>query len=134
MYNVVTFTNETYTEEGTLKPQDALKNISARAVLDGLFIEVGNADGEKQSTGQRTDTRVGGAAIVTGYAHIRNCVVQNNKATDAGGGLYLEEGALVSGSIVQYNEVTKGDGGGLYVEEPASASSENVNALYLIHI
>ena len=71
---------------------------------------------------------MGGAAIVTGYAHIRNCVVQNNKATDAGGGLYLEEGALVSGSIVQYNEVTKGDGGGLYVEEPASTSSENVNA------
>ena len=97
-------------------------------MLDGLFIEDGNADGEKQSSGKRTDTRVGGAAIVTGYAHIRNCVVQNNKATDAGGGLYLEEGALVSGSIVQYNEVTKGDGGGLYVEEPASASSENVNA------
>ena len=128
VYNVVTFTNDTYKEEGTLKTPDALKNISARAVLDGLFIEDGNADGEKQSTGQRTDTRVGGAAIVTGYAHIRNCVVQNNKATDAGGGLYLEEGALVSGSIVQYNEVTKGDGGGLYVEEPASASSENVNA------
>ena len=128
VYNVVTFTNDTYKEEGTLKTQDALINISARAVLDGLFIEDGNADGEKQSTGQRTDTRVGGAAIVTGYAHIRNCVVQNNKATDAGGGLYLEEGALVSGSIVQYNEVTKGDGGGLYVEGPASTSSKNVNA------
>ena len=128
VYNVVTFTNDTFKEDGTLKTQDALINISARAVLDGLFIEDGNADGEKQSTGKRTDTRVGGAAIVTGYAHIRNCVVQNNKATDAGGGLYLEEGALVSGSIVQYNEVTKGDGGGLYVEEPASASSENVNA------
>lgn len=128
VYNVVTFTNDTFKEDGTLKKQDALINISARAVLDGLFIEDGNADGEKQSTGKRTDNRVGGAAIVTGYAHIRNCVVQNNKATDAGGGLYLEEGALVSGSIVQYNEVTKGDGGGLYVEEPASASSENVNA------
>lgn len=128
VYNVVTFTNDTFKEDGTLKKQDALENISARAVLDGLFIEGGNADGEKQSTGKRTDNRVGGAAIVTGYAHIRNCVVQNNKATDAGGGLYLEEGALVSGSIVQYNEVTKGDGGGLYVEEPASTSSENVNA------
>lgn len=128
VYNVVTFTNDTFKEDGTLKTQDALINISARAVLDGLFIEDGNADGEKQSTEKRTDNRVGGAAIVTGYAHIRNCVVQNNKATDAGGGLYLEEGALVSGSIVQYNEVTKGDGGGLYVEEPASASSENVNA------
>lgn len=128
VYNVVTFTNDTFKEDGTLKTQDALINISARAVLDGLFIEGGNADGEKQSTGKRTDNRVGGAAIVTGYAHIRNCVVQNNKATDHGGGLYLEEGALVSGSIVQYNEVTKGDGGGLYVEEPASTSSENVNA------
>ena len=128
VYNVVTFTNNTFDEEGTLNPNDTLENISARAVLDGLFIEGGNADGEKQSTGNRTDTRVGGAAIVTGYAHIRNCVVQNNKATDAGGGLYLEEGALVSGSIVQYNEVTKGDGGGLYVKEPESTSSKNVNA------
>ena len=129
VYNVVTFTNNTYDEEGVLKTEDALKDLTARAVLDGLFIEDGNADGEKQSTGQRTDTRVGGAAIVTGYAHIRNCVVQNNKATDAGGGLYLEEGALVSGSIVQYNEVTKGDGGGLYVEEPTSSSSENSNSI-----
>ena len=133
VYNVVTFTNNTYDEEGKLKREDALQGLTARAVLDGLFIEDGNADGEKQSTGQRTDTRVGGAAIVTGYAHIRNCIVQNNKATDAGGGLYLEEGALVSGSIVQYNEVTKGDGGGLYVEEPASTSSENVNATTINH-
>ena len=128
VYNVVTFTNDTYNEEGALKTEDALKGLTARAVLDGLFIEDGNADGEKQATGQRTDTRVGGAAIVTNYAHIRNCIVQNNKATDAGGGLYLEEGALVSGSIVQYNEVTKGDGGGLYVEEPASSSPENSNS------
>lgn len=129
VYNVVTFTNDTYNEEGALKTEDALKGLTARAVLDGLFIEDGNADGEKQATGQRTDTRVGGAAIVTNYAHIRNCIVQNNKATDAGGGLYLEEGALVSGSIVQYNEVTKGDGGGLYVEEPTSSSSENSNSI-----
>ena len=129
VYNVVTFTNDTYNEEGGLRTPDALQGLTARAVLDGLFIEDGNADGEKQSTGQRTDTRVGGAAIVTKYAHIRNCVVQNNKATDAGGGLYLEEGALVSGSIVQYNEVTKGDGGGLYVEEPASSSPENSNSI-----
>ncbi|MCI6198030.1 MAG: discoidin domain-containing protein [Prevotella sp.] len=129
VYNVVTFTNNTYNEEGGLKTENVLQGLTARAVLDGLFIEDGNADGEKQSTGQRTDTRVGGAAIVTGYAHIRNCIVQNNKATDAGGGLYLEEGALVSGSIVQYNEVTKGDGGGLYVEEPVSSSSENSNSI-----
>ena len=138
VYNVVTFTNDTYDKDGLVETiltsldgtagADALASTAQRSVLDGLFIEGGNADGEKQSTGQRTDTRVGGAAIVTGYAHIRNCVVQNNKATDFGGGLYLEEGALVSGSIVQYNEVTKGGGGGLYVEEPASASSENVNA------
>lgn len=129
VYNVVTFTNNTYNEEGGLKTENVLQGLKARAVLDGLFIEDGNADGEKQATGQRTDTRVGGAAIVTKYAHIRNCIVQNNKATDAGGGLYLEEGALVSGSIVQYNEVTKGDGGGLYVEEPTSSSSENSNSI-----
>ena len=139
VYNVITFTNNTYDKDGILETTDtsldgtsgkgALSLVGARAVLDGLFIEDGNADSEKQATGQRTDTRVGGAAIVTNYAHIRNCIVQNNKATDAGGGLYLEEGALVSGSIVQYNEVTKGDGGGLYVEEPASSSPENSNSI-----
>ena len=52
VYNVVTFTNDTFKEDGTLKTPDALENISARAVLDGLFIEGGNADGEKQSTGK----------------------------------------------------------------------------------
>ncbi len=128
VYNVVTFTNDTYKEDGTLKIVDALKDVQARAVLDGLFIEDGNADGEKQSTWPTT-TRVGGAAIVTDFAHIRNCVVQNNKAADAGGGLYLKEGALVSGSVVQYNEVTKGDGGGIFVEQPIAAS-ENSGAAF----
>lgn len=124
VYNVVTFTNDTYTEDELLKTEEALSKVSSRAVLDGLFIEDGNADGDKHQTGERSDTRVGGGAIVTGYAHIRNCIVQNNKAVDAGGGLYLEDGALVSGSIVQYNEVTKGDGGGIYVQKPAAAEGD----------
>ena len=124
VYNVVTFTNDTYTEDESLKTEEALSKVSSRAVLDGLFIEDGNADGDKHQTGERSDTRVGGGAIVTGYAHIRNCIVQNNKAADAGGGLYLEDGALVSGSIVQYNEVTKGDGGGIYVQKPAAAEGD----------
>lgn len=124
VYNVVTFTNDTYTEDESLKTEEALSKVSSRAVLDGLFIEDGNADGDKHQTGERSDTRVGGGAIVTGYAHIRNCIVQNNKAADAGGGLYLEDGALVSGSIVQYNEVTKGDGGGIYVQKPAVAEGD----------
>lgn len=121
-YNVVTFTNNTYDADGELLLEDALANIQERAVLDGIFIENGMADGERMSTGELAETRVGGAAIVTGYAHIRNCIVQNNTAADMGGGLYLKPGALVSGSIIQYNAVTGGDGGGVYVEEPEEAT------------
>lgn len=121
-YNVVTFTDNTYDADGELLVEDALANIQERAVLDGIFIENGMADGERMSTGELAETRVGGAAIVTGYAHIRNCIVQNNTAADMGGGLYLKPGALVSGSIIQYNAVTGGDGGGVYVEEPEEAT------------
>ena len=80
-----------------------------RAVLDGLFLEEGAA------TGYGDDDRIGGACIVTDYAHVRNCVVQNNEAVDDGGGLHLRPGALVSGSIVQSN--TAPYGGGIYAEE-----------------
>ncbi|MBR4564618.1 MAG: hypothetical protein IKO26_09225 [Paludibacteraceae bacterium] len=79
-----------------------------RALLDGLFIEDGYANSPDQ------DDRIGGAAVVTGYAHIRNCVVQNNKADAYGGGLYLMPNALVSGTIVKKN--TADVGGGIYID------------------
>lgn len=122
-YNVVTFTNDIYDPEAdTVTTANALKDIDERAVLDGLFIEKGKADGELAFGTELAKTRVGGAAVVTGYAHIRNCIVQDNTSAQAGGGLYLLPGALVSGSIIQYN-TTEGNGGGVYVEEPKESSA-----------
>lgn len=123
-YNVVTFTNNTYDADGELMVEDGLKDIRERTVLDGIIIENGRADGELD------ETRVGAGAIVTGYAHIRNCIVQNNTATDMGGGLYMKPGALVTGSIIQYN-ATNGNGGGVYVEEePERTTAPNHARIY----
>ena len=89
-----------------------------RAVLDGLFIQDGHASGNDESS------RRGAGALVTGYAHIRNCIVENNEAADTGGGLYLEPCALVSGTIVKGN--TAQTGGGIYVEEPTAEGGTSI--------
>ena len=81
-----------------------------RVVLDGLFIQNGDASGSEEYY------QNGGGAIVTGYAHIRNSVIQNNKAAGCGGGLYLDSCALVSGCIIKNNSAKYG--GGIYVFEP----------------
>ncbi len=86
-----------------------------RALLDGLFIEDGYANSPDQ------DDRIGGAAVVTGYAHIRNCVVQNNEAHAYGGGLYLMPKALVSGTIVKKNSADVG--GGIYIDPQSTPLS-----------
>lgn len=125
-YNVVTFTNNVYDANGHLDKTrgggtDVLVNIPERAVLDGLFLEDGKADGE------RAMNRAGGAAIVPEYGHIRNCIVQNNMAADKGGGLLLLPKALVSGSIIQYNS-SNNKGGGLYIYDPKEDELENYEA------
>lgn len=128
-YNVVTFSNNTYDANGNIDVEDGLADIPERAVLDGLFIENGKADGEQMVDGGLSVNRVGAGAVVTDYAHIRNCIVQNNTAADMGGGLYLKPGALVSGSIIQYN-TTNGNGGGVYVEESKDPTSPNYAHIY----
>lgn len=89
-----------------------------RAVLDGLFIQDGHASGNDETS------RRGAGALVTGYAHIRNCIVENNEAAEEGGGLYLEPCALVSGTIVKNN--TAQTGGGIYVEEPTAEDGTSI--------
>ena len=125
-FHVVTFTNDLFDENeikkgegGQLAAFSALPDAEKhRAVLDGLFIEDGYANAPDD------EDRCGGAAIVTGYAHIRNCVVQNNEADEYGGGLYLKPMALVSGTIIKKN--TAEVGGGVYFEKPVS---EDVDSL-----
>ena len=144
-YHVVTFTNDLFDENGekigtghtttswngvtnpTLDPASSTAseklNVQARAILDGLFIEDGDASGEIVVTGEKyreqNTHRYGGAAIVTNFAHVRNCILKNNQAAYGGGALFLEEGALVSGCVMEDN--TAEWGGAVYVKQNSDA-------------
>lgn len=98
--------------------------ISTRAVLDGIFVSGGKADG-KDFVGETTAKNVngyGGAAIVTDYAHVRNCILKGNNAT-YGGALALKERALVSGCLMLENSADQ-RGGALYVFENGDELSD----------
>ncbi|MBR0309401.1 MAG: hypothetical protein IJQ97_00830 [Paludibacteraceae bacterium] len=116
-YHVVTFTDDLFEviTEKVIGDGGQLAVFSSRpdaenhrAVLDGIFIENGYANSPDDQD------RIGAGAVVTGFAHIRNCVVQNNEALEYGGGLYLKPNALVSGTIVRRN--SSSIGAGVYFE------------------
>lgn len=135
-YHVVTFTDYVFNENGNRiskgKGADGLpiyellsetvktykvtweatpgENLFSRSLINGCYIENGQADGVLPE-----DQR-GGAAVVTGFADISNCVIQNNSASGYGGGLYVEPSGIVSGCILQYNEAA--NGGGIAIDEP----------------
>lgn len=125
-YHVVTFTDDLYDlaedmidDGGQLAALSALSDAeNHRAVLDGLFIEEGFANSPDE------EDRIGAAAVVASYGHIRNCVVQNNSAEDKGGGLYLKPNALVSGTIIKNN--TADVGGGIYIEAPLARTDDSL--------
>lgn len=114
-YHAVVFTEYLYDEKGNLMREDgskAYKTIPAEAgyaVLDGLFITGGNADGSLHEDDSR-----GGGVIAEPYSHIRNCIVQDNAASGEGGGVYLRAGAIVSGTLVTGNSADMG--AGIYAE------------------
>jgi predicted outer membrane repeat protein len=87
-------------------------NLFSRSLINGCYIENGQADGVLP------ENQRGGAAVVTGFADISNCVIQNNSASGYGGGLYVEPSGIVSGSILQDN--TAAYGAGIAIEEPDS--------------
>ena len=124
-YHVITFTNDLFgthdlifskkiSESETLSGENALTGIADRAVIDGIAIEDGMANGTDE------EDKGGGAAVVTDFAHVRNCIIQDNEATFYGGALFLQPGALVSGCVMLNNESDYG--GAVYVEEPTEAS------------
>ncbi len=133
-YHVVTFTDYVFDSNGLpyrsgdsfLGPstftsyQDNLMSMAGattdRAVIDGLFVTGGNANLQVTSSGSTTRdiNQYGGAAIVTDYAHVRNCIIRDNKAT-YGGALALTHRALVSGTLIDRN--TAEYGGALYFFE-----------------
>ena len=130
-FHVVTFTNdlftpeETYYKDGDEPVRNQLAFMKAekdRAVVDGLFIMDGHANSPDMAD------RIGAAAVVTNYAHIRNCVIQENTAEEYGGGLYLKPYALVSGTIIKNN--TAETGGGIYIEAPASLNLDSLARVF----
>ncbi len=90
--------------------------VTDRAVLDGIYVTSGQADLQTISSGSTTlnINRYGGAAIVTDFAHMRNCIIRENKGV-YGGALALTHNALVSGCLIDRN--TADYGGAIYVFE-----------------
>lgn len=140
-YHVVTFTDYVFDENGNriaTKKTDAAglpiyellsdkvktykatweatpdSNLFSRSLINGCYIENGQADGVLEE-----DQR-GGAAVVTGFADISNCVIQNNSASGYGGGLYVEPSGIVSGCILQDNKAAYG--AGIAIAEPDNPS------------
>ena len=125
-FHVVTFTNDLFDlneyiieDGGQLAFMTDEEN---RAVLDGLFIEDGYANSPDP------EDCIGAGAVVTDYAHVRNCVIQNNEALEYGGGLYLKPFALVSGTIIKKNKADVG--AGIYIEAPASLNTDSLAHVY----
>lgn len=90
------------------------ENLFSRSLINGCYIENGQADGVLP------ENQRGGAAVVTGFADISNCVIQNNSASGYGGGLYVEPSGIVSGCILQDNEAAYG--AGIAIDEPDNTS------------
>ena len=126
-FHVVTFTNDLFTPDETYYTKDegglevpvrnqlaTLTDEKDRAVLDGIFIMDGHANSPDLAD------RIGAAAVVTHYAHIRNCVIQNNTAEGNGGGLYLKHN-------------TANIGGGIYIEAPAVSAQMNDSLAHVFY-
>ena len=138
-YHVVTFTEDLFDEEeslisaenpwtsadglvtvtGTLADKAEEMGTNDRAILDGLFIEGGDASGtvvnSTNSEDEQNYSRFGGAAVVTAFAHVRNCILYDNEAVEGGGALFLLPGSLVSGCLLYDNVAARG--GALYARQ-----------------
>lgn len=85
---------------------DGWTGAEKHTVVDGLFLVDGKAT---SMAGMGNNDARGGGAIVPGWAHVRNCVVRNNAATE-GGGLFVLPGGIVSGCAVIGNTAEQGAG------------------------
>ena len=111
IYDLLSDKVKTYKATWVVTPGDTL---FSRSLINGCYIEDGQADGVLP------ENQRGGAAVVTGFADISNCVIQNNSASGYGGGLYVEPSGIVSGCILQDNKAA--NGAGIAIAEPDSTS------------
>ncbi len=102
--------------------------VTDRAVVDGIFITGGKADQQSYNSGAgiKNINAYGGGAIVTDYAHVRNCIVEDNQGL-YGGGLALTHKALVTGTLIHRN--TAGYGGGIYFFENGDRLSDGTTVV-----
>ena len=107
VYELLSDKVKTYKATWVVTPGDTL---FSRSLINGCYIENGQADGVLP------ENQRGGAAVVTGFADISNCVIQNNSASGYGGGLYVEPSGIVSGCILQDNKAAYG--AGIAIAEP----------------
>ena len=111
IYELLSEKVKTYKATWEKTPDD---NLFSRSLINGCYIENGQADGVLP------ENQRGGAAVVTGFADISNCVIQNNSASGYGGGLYVEPSGIVSGCILQDNKAAYG--AGIAIAEPDNTS------------
>lgn len=140
VYHVVTFTDKIFNADGQVMTDNSGQPLSLhnalaaaganenehRAVVDGLFITGGMATGLRMEGVISPDVE-GGAAIVPGYGHVRNCILTANTATERGGALHMQPGALVSGCVIMGNSAARG--GAIYVDEPAYGTADKAYVL-----
>ncbi len=122
--NVSSYNPETnYTDDDFMLISANVSGEGNRAVLDGIYVQGGSANAETlgEETSAVNINQCGGAAIVTDYAHVRNCIITGNSA-NYGGALALRERALVSGCVITDN--TADNGGAVYVFEPDQELSD----------
>ena len=122
-YHAVVFTDLLYDENGDVirntqtNAYDTIPASAGYAVLDGLFLTGGNADGSL-----REDDSRGGGVLAESYVHVRNCIVEDNAASGEGGGIYLKPGAVVSGTLVTGNTAARG--AGIYLASEGDGEDE----------
>lgn len=91
------------------KPSDWNGN-DKKSIIDGIYLIDGKAT---SMAGNGNPNTRGGGAVVTSWAHVRNCVVVRCEAIE-GGGLYVLPGGIVSGSLIMDN--TAENGAGVYAD------------------
>ncbi|MFC1820223.1 choice-of-anchor Q domain-containing protein [Thermodesulfobacteriota bacterium] len=96
-------------------------HINADAVIDGLYVSGGNANG----TGEYENIG-GGIFAENGSSVIRNCTIANNTAANWGGGMTLFGVQQVSDCTITVNQITNVTGGGHGVSVHGDSIFSNV--------